>query len=46
MRLEEKARVRERIKSMVYEVIIALLENDEAALEELREEYRTLKAYM
>ena len=46
LRLEEKARVRERIKSMVYEVIIALLENDEAALEELREEYRTLKAYM
>ena len=46
LRLEEKARVRERIKSMVYEVIIALLENDDAALEELREEYRTLKAYM
>ena len=46
LRQEQREKVRKRIKSMVHEVIITILENDADALEALREEYRTLKAYM
>ena len=43
---EQKEKVRKRIKSMMYEVCIALLEDDNNALDELRKEYRELKAYL
>ena len=43
---EKNERVRKRIKSMMYEVCITLLEDDSNALEELRKEYRELKAYL
>ena len=46
LKREKKQKARQRLESMVYEVIITLLENDVATMEELREEYRTLKAYM
>ncbi len=46
LRQEQRESVRKRIRSMVNEVIITILENDTKALEKLREEYRTLKAYM
>ena len=46
LRQEQREKVRKRIKSMVHEVIITILENDADALEALREEYRTLKAYL
>ena len=46
LRQEQREKVRKRIHSMVHEVIITILENDSDALEVLREEYRTLKAYL
>lgn len=46
LRREQREKVRARLMSMVNEVCICILENDEAALKELREEYRSLKAYM
>ena len=46
LKRERMAQVRLRIQSMVNEVIIALLEDDEAAIKELRQEYKQLKAYM
>ena len=46
LKREQREKVRARIRSMAHEVCICILENDEAALKELREEYRSLKAYM
>ena len=46
LRQEQREKVRKRIHSMVHEVIITILENDKDALEALRDEYRTLKAYI
>ena len=46
LKRERTQRVRERLKSMMYEVCIALLEDDNSALGELRAEYRELKAYL
>lgn len=43
---ENREKVHARLMSMINEVCICLLEDDEAALNELREEYRSLKAYM
>ena len=43
---EQREKVRKRILSMVNEVIITILENDTDALEELRKEYKELKARM
>lgn len=46
LKREHTESVRRRLKSMMYEVCIALLENDPNALEELRKEYKELKAYL
>ena len=46
LRAKQREKVRMRIRSMVNEVIITILENDNKALEELREEYKALKRYM
>ena len=43
---QQREKVRKRILSMVNEVIITILENDTDALEELRKEYKELKARM
>ena len=46
LKREQQERVRERLHSMMYEVCISLLEDDDTALKELRNEYKELKAYM
>lgn len=46
LKREQQERVRERLHSMMYEVCISLLEDDDTALKELRKEYKELKAYM
>lgn len=43
---EKADQIRQRLRSMVYEVNIAILEEDDAALSELRREYRELKVYL
>ena len=43
---EQGENVRLRLQSIVYEVIFAILEDDKAAMQELREEYKRLKACM
>ena len=43
---EQGENVRLRLQSIVYEVIFAILEDDDAAMKELREEYKQLKACM
>ena len=44
VRAEQRKKVRDRVKSMLHEVIITILENDPDALEELRKEYRELRS--
>ena len=46
LRQQQRESVRKRIRSMINEVVITILENDSDALEALREEYRTMKAYL
>ena len=46
LKREQQAKVRMRMKAMMYEVCIALLEDDNSAIEQLRQEYRELKAYL
>lgn len=46
LKREHQEKVRKRVQSMVLEVPIAILENDDDAIEELRKEYQRLKAYM
>ena len=46
LKQKQQERVRERLQSMMYEVCISLLEDDDTALKELRNEYKELKAYM
>ncbi len=46
LRKERAEQVRLRLKRMIYELGIALLEDDETAITELRKEYRELKVYM
>ncbi len=45
-RAEQREKVRRRIRSMINEVCVTILENDNEALEALRAEYRRLKALM
>ena len=46
LKREHQEKVRKRVQSMVLEVPIAILEGDDEAIEELRKEYRKLKALM
>lgn len=46
LRREQREKIRARLRSMVNEVCICILENDEAELKALREEYRSMKAYL
>ena len=46
LRQEQREKVRKRIKNMMHETFITIMEDDSKALEALREEYRELKAYM
>lgn len=46
LKREHQEKVRKRVQSMVFEVPIAILEGDDEAIEELRKEYRKLKAFM
>lgn len=46
LKQEHQEKVRKRVQSMVFEVAIAILEDDDEEIEELRKEYRKLKAYM
>lgn len=46
LKKEHTESVRKRVKSMMYEVCISILENDDDALDELRREYKELKAYL
>ena len=39
-------KMRQRLKSMIYETVISILENDEEAIEELRAEYKQIKVYL
>ena len=46
LRREQADQMRQRLKAMIYECVIAILENDDDAIEELRAEYRQLKVYL
>ena len=46
LRKENQERVRERIKTMMYEVVMAILDENEEALKDLRAEYKKLKVYL
>ena len=46
LKQEYQEKVRKRIQSMVFEVFIAILEADDEAIDELRKEYKGMKAYM
>ena len=46
LRREKADQIRQRLKGMVYEVCIAILEDDDSAIAELRREYKELKVYM
>ena len=46
LRKERAEQVRLRLKRMIYELGIALLEDDASAITELRKEYKELKVYM
>ena len=46
VRREYGAKIRERVKSMVYETIIAVLDDNGKALEDLKAEYKSLKAFL
>lgn len=46
LRQEQAEHMRQRLKGMMYELCIAILESDEVAVQELRKEYRMLKAQM
>ena len=46
LRRENQERVRERIKSMMFEVCIALLDDNEKALKNLKAEYKEIKGYL
>ena len=46
LRRENQEKIRQRLKAMFYELSIAILENDDDAIEELRAEYRQLKVYL
>ena len=46
LRKEFATQMHKRLKAMVYETVIAILENDEEAIDELRAEYRQMKVYL
>lgn len=46
LRKERANEVRQRLRSMIYELGIAILEDDAVAVAELRKEYKELKGYM
>ena len=46
LRREKAEQIRHRLKSMMYEFFIAMMEADEGAISDLRKEYRELKVYM
>ena len=46
LRRENIERIRERIKSMMYETCIAILDENDNALKNLRKEYKELKVYL
>ena len=43
---EHGEQIRRRIKAMMYEVIIAILDDNENALNDLKAEYKSLKGYL
>ena len=46
IRKEHGEKIRRRVKAMMYEVIIAILEDNEKALEDIRSEYKSIKGYL
>ena len=46
LRKENIERVRQRVKTMMYEVIMAILDDNEDALKSLKTEYKELKVYL
>ena len=46
VRKEHGEKIRRRVKAMMYEVIIALLDENDKALEDLRKEYQSIKGYL
>ena len=46
IRKEHGEKIRRRVKAMMYEVIIALLDENEDALKDLRKEYKSIKGYL
>ena len=46
LKRENAERARNRLRAIAFEVCIAILEDDDSAIEELRGEYRELKAYI
>ncbi|MBQ7594084.1 MAG: hypothetical protein IJU48_07010 [Synergistaceae bacterium] len=46
LKREQAEQLHQRLKSMIYECVIAILENDNDAIEELRAEYRKMKVYL
>ena len=46
LRKENVERVRQRVKTMMYEVIMAILDDNEDALNSLKTEYKELKVYL
>lgn len=45
-RKENQERVRERVKTMMYETVMAILDDNNEALQDLKSEYRKLKVYL
>jgi len=43
---EHSEQIRQRVKAMMYEVIIAILDDNEKALNDLKTEYKSLKGYL
>ena len=43
---EHGEQIRKRVKAMMYEVILAILEDNENALNDLKAEYKNLKRYI
>ena len=43
---EQREQVRQRVKAMTYEVIMAILDDDDKALKDLKAEYKSLKVFL
>ena len=43
---EHGEQIRQRVKSMMYEAIMAILDDNEEALNDLKREYKSLKQYL